>query len=320
MKNPLISFIIPFYNVSAQQLKDSIDSIIALSLQSEEREIIVVDDGSNGKEQCPVNLLLDYSDDIIFIRKSQSGASDARNMGLRMATGKYIQFVNGGDRLIPSSYEQCLDVARFKEPDMVMFCTTSNPDHESDILPADGPVSGTEYMLKNKITSAVWRYIFKSGLLMNLQFDSDVMNGDYVFTPQLMIRCDRVFSLKSKAYCHLGYMPWADYKVERKDRLDEMHDSIVNLRAIADVMPASDRQAMNRRVAELTMAYISAVITMTKSHSILNERLEQLTKEGLFPLPDRKYTKRYQLFRKMIGNKVGREILFHTLPLMKGQN
>lgn len=317
MKNPLISFIIPFYNVPAQRLKESIDSILALSLQSEEREIIIVDDGSNGKEQCPVNLLLDYSSDIIFIRKNQGGASDARNIGLRMATGKYIQFVNGGDSLLSSSYEQCLDIARFKNPDMVMFCTTSNPDHESDIIPADAPVSGTEYMLKNRIASGAEGYIFKNGLLMNLRFDHNVANGDDVFTPQLMIRCDRVFSLKAKAYCRMEHTPWADSKTEKKDRLNEMHDSIVSLRAIADVMPAADRQAMSRRVAELTMTYISAVITITKSRSILNERIEQLTREGLFPLPDRKYTKRYQLFRKMIGNRIGREILFHTLPVIK---
>jgi len=317
MENPLISFIVPFHNVSVQWLKASIDSIIALSLQSEEREIIVVDDGSDDKEQCPVNKLLDYSDDIIFIRKNRSGTGDARNMGLRMATGKYIQFVNGGDSLVPSSYEQCLDIARFKEPDMVLFHTTDNPDNESDIIPADGPVSGTEYMLKNKITSCVGGYIFKNSLLMNLRFDSHTINGDEMFTPQLMIRCDRVYSLKAKAYCHSGNVPWWDDKTQRKDRLDEMHDSIICLNGMANVMPTADRQAMSRRVAELTMEYITTTIRLTHSHDTLNERLEQLNKEGLFPLPDRKYTKRYQLFRKMIGNKVGREILFHTLPLIR---
>lgn len=319
MENPLISFIIPFHNVSAQWLKDSIDSILALSLQSEEREIIIVDDGSDDAGLCPVNKLLDYSDDIIFIRKSRSGASDARNIGLRMATGTYIQFVNGGDRLIPSSYEQCLDVARFKNPDMVMFSTTDNPDQESDIIPTNGPVSGTEYMLKNKITSSVWGYIFRNSMLMNLRFDSEVTNSDDIFTPQLMIRCDRVFCIKAKAYCcsDYGYKPWTDYKVKKKDRLDEMHDSIVSLRSIASVMPSTDRQAMNRRVAELTMEYITAVIRLTHNHNILNERLEQLGKEGLYPLPDRKYTRRYMLFRKMISNKIGREILFHTLPLIR---
>jgi glycosyltransferase involved in cell wall biosynthesis len=43
---PLISFIIPVYDVPADILCECINSIMALSLRAYEREIIVVDDGS----------------------------------------------------------------------------------------------------------------------------------------------------------------------------------------------------------------------------------------------------------------------------------
>ena len=44
---PLISFIIPYYNVPAELLRDSLESIINLSLSDDEYEIILIDDGSD---------------------------------------------------------------------------------------------------------------------------------------------------------------------------------------------------------------------------------------------------------------------------------
>ena len=46
MEKPLISFILTYYNLPVEMLIECIESILALSLQADEREIIVVDDGS----------------------------------------------------------------------------------------------------------------------------------------------------------------------------------------------------------------------------------------------------------------------------------
>ena len=46
-QQPLVSFILTYYNLPVQMLCECIDSILALSLTPEEREIIVVDDGSD---------------------------------------------------------------------------------------------------------------------------------------------------------------------------------------------------------------------------------------------------------------------------------
>ena len=51
---PKISFILTYYNLPIQMLCECIDSILALSLRPDEREIIVIDDGS---EMSPVNAL-----------------------------------------------------------------------------------------------------------------------------------------------------------------------------------------------------------------------------------------------------------------------
>ena len=68
---PLVSFIITYYNLPVQMLCKCIDSILALSLNSDEREIIVVDDGS---EVSPMNGLMHYGDEIIYVRQKNQGS------------------------------------------------------------------------------------------------------------------------------------------------------------------------------------------------------------------------------------------------------
>ena len=89
---PLVTFIVTCYNLPVPMLCECIDSILALSLSPAEREIIVVDDGS---ESSPMNGLMQYGIDIIYVRQQNQGVSVARNNALRMAHGQYIQFVDG---------------------------------------------------------------------------------------------------------------------------------------------------------------------------------------------------------------------------------
>ena len=69
---PLISFIITYYNEPIDMIKKCIDSILKLTLSAEEREIIVIDDGSDNSplsllaEIKPETLVLQWQRDNIF--------------------------------------------------------------------------------------------------------------------------------------------------------------------------------------------------------------------------------------------------------------
>ena len=116
---PLVTFIVTCYNLPVAMLCECIDSILALSLSPAEREIIVVDDGS---ESSPMNGLMPYGTDIIYVRQQNQGVSIARNNALRMAHGQFIQFVDGDDYLIREPYECCLDLIRnHPDAEVVMF-------------------------------------------------------------------------------------------------------------------------------------------------------------------------------------------------------
>lgn len=66
-ENPLVSFIVPVYNVPEKLLRLCIESIIRLPLKESEREIIVVDDGS---DIPPTSVISSFVNQITYIRQS----------------------------------------------------------------------------------------------------------------------------------------------------------------------------------------------------------------------------------------------------------
>ncbi len=97
-KEYLFSVIIPIYNV-AKYLDDAINSIINQTIGFNNIEIILVNDGStdNADEICNKYVKL-YPLNIKYYKQVNSGVSTARNLGLKYASGKYINFLDGDDK------------------------------------------------------------------------------------------------------------------------------------------------------------------------------------------------------------------------------
>lgn len=316
MEKPLISFILTYFDLPVQMLCECIDSILALSLNSSEREIIVIDDGS---EQSPMNNLQKYGDDIIYIRQKNMGLSEARNTGIQMARGQYLQFVDSDDLLIKAPYEHCINIARQKQPDIIVFdfTTTSSKDGPYSDLDA---MSGCEYMRHHNIKGTACGYLFQRTTLSDLRFTPGIYNEDEEFTPLLLLRADTICVTSAQAYYYrqrensIITTPGIRHKLKK---LGDTRAIISRLNIQADRLPTDERTALQRRVAQLTMDYIYSIIRQTQSRHYLDRKLESLRREGLFPLPDRGYTKKYTWFRRLSNSSSGLSLLMRLIPLMK---
>ncbi len=307
-RSPLISFIIAAYNLPTDLLHECIQSITTLSLSAEEREIIVIDDGS---DQCALDELEDVREELLYLRQPNAGLSAARNMGLRLAQGKYIQFVDGDDYLLRAPYEQCLDVVRFGECDMVLFYETEKATSELT-FDVEGPVSGVHYMHNNNLRASACGYIFRRSMLGSLRFTPGILHEDEEFTPQLMLRAEKVYSTKSEAYFYRrreGSIMTDESPRHKAKRLDDTFSIILNLQQVAQSGPEMDRVALQRRIAQLSMDYLYNTIRLTHSYRHLMEAIGRLRDNGLYPLPDKPYTKSYTTFRRMVNNPIGRRLL-----------
>ncbi|HZK39473.1 MAG TPA: glycosyltransferase [Clostridia bacterium] len=94
--NVLVSVIVPVYN-SAEYLEACVTSIMSQTLK--EIEIIIVDDGSTDASSDLCDSLLNYDSRVKVVHQKNSGASEARNMGLSLAVGEFISFVDSDDRI-----------------------------------------------------------------------------------------------------------------------------------------------------------------------------------------------------------------------------
>jgi glycosyltransferase involved in cell wall biosynthesis len=97
---PHVSIIIPTYN-RGEFVADAVDSCYAGKVESSMLEVIVVDDGSTDDTASILNSLGDRVRHIPLERNC--GRNRARNLGLSMATGRYVKFLDSDDVLVPAS-------------------------------------------------------------------------------------------------------------------------------------------------------------------------------------------------------------------------
>lgn len=306
---PLISFVITTNNHSTDYLLECIKSILQLSLNHKEREIILIDDAS---EESPIKGLTEYLESIIYLRLPNMGESTARNYGILMAKGNYIQFIDGDDFLIQAAYEHCLDIVRYHQPDIVTFNFTQNNYSElSYELPT--PISGTEYLNSHNLQSSVCSYIFRRNIIGSLQFSTKLTYAeDEEFTPQLFLRAERIFKTNTSPY--YNRVDKYNTNLLNDKETQSLHQDnklkvILNLQKLLDTIPIAERQAINRRIAQLTMDYLCDCIRINHSLLALNHEIKLLKKYGLYPLPNKEYSKRYVAFCKLIKYQVGRIVL-----------
>ena len=318
-QQPLVSFIVTYYNLPVDMLCQCIDNILRLSLLPFEREIIIVDDGS---AQSPKDDLLHYSDEIVYIRQENGGVSVARNTGLNIANGKYIQIIDADDYLIPSLYEHCLDIIRNNDDvDIVMFDFTNNTIHMTNMHGRPQRKTGTDILCNENIRGAICCCLFREAVRGHIQFTAGIAYGeDEEFTPQLLIRAKNVYTTKVQAYYYRERSTSATHQADDASitkRLKDTKEVICHLNSLASISPQNEKQGIERRVAQLTMDYICNTIMLTRSKERLKATLKELRQEGLFPLPDRSYTKKYQLFRHMTNSRLGISFLVNVLPLIR---
>lgn len=299
---PLISFIITAYNIPPKMLRQCISSIMVLSLSREQREIIVVDDGSSTPM---INALKDFQDDILYIYQRNQGVSVARNTGMNFAVGEYIQFVDGDDFLLQTPYEHCLDIIRYSQQvDLVSFNATSSSE-TSMTLEYKGPFSGTAFMTDNNLHGAVWGYIIKNELLKGLEFEPGIAySEDELLTPQFILRAKNMYATEAKAYYYRHRRGAATHLNGKANKEKRLSDNLYVLLKLKDMMlhieEEGKRKALERRVSQMTMDYLYNVIRLTKSRSRLKNAEDALKEHGLYPLPANNYTLKYTLFRKLI--------------------
>lgn len=185
--NPLISIIVPVYNVE-KYLPKCLDSIMNQTYKN--LEIILVDDGSTDNSGIICDKYSEGDRRIKVIHKENGGLSDARNKGLDIAKGEYVGFVDSDDYIAEDMYEYLyafilennLDVAMCASCDVYEDKIIYPKNFESIIL--DKKEKIIENIFINPFGGAavsVCSKLFKYDVIKNIRFDFGKTYEDVYF-------------------------------------------------------------------------------------------------------------------------------------------
>lgn len=186
MKEPLISIIVPIYNVE-KYIEKCVESLVHQNYANV--EIILVDDGSPDKSGEIAEQYAATNSSIKVIRQKNSGVSEARNAGLRVANGEYVMFVDGDDWVEPdyvSFFVQMVETHNCEIGFNVgVFRAEKQPrtDKENVIVAEDG-IAG---IYAGKYDVAVWNKIYRKSLLEK---------GEVLFNPEIWYGEGMLFNIE----------------------------------------------------------------------------------------------------------------------------
>ena len=114
MENKKISIILPTWNVG-EYIEECLDSV--LPQLTDECELIIVDDHSTDATVPKIieKIGFDWEDEDkykFYINMENKGVSEARNVGLKVASGDYIAFLDGDDLLLPNYVKNALEAIK----------------------------------------------------------------------------------------------------------------------------------------------------------------------------------------------------------------
>ena len=123
-KNPKFSIVVPVYNVEPY-LCFCLDSLVNQTLK--DIEIICVNDGSTDSSLKTLEEYAKRDDRIQIVDKYNGGLSSARNVGLDLAEGEYVLFVDSDDYLEPNACERLFTEILQTNTDVIVFGTKIFP-------------------------------------------------------------------------------------------------------------------------------------------------------------------------------------------------
>ncbi len=309
IKEPLISFIITDYNISAEMLRECVDSIISLNMRDDEREIILIDDGS---EVPPVDVVNHYGKLITYYRQPNKGLSGARNAGLSLAKGRYLQFVDGDDCIIAEVYEKIIEQVKDGAcEDLLMFGESridKHGDASSDIR--FHHTMAREFLKKHNLKASACGYMFRRSMLGELTFQDGIFHEDELFTSLLMCRVGTMAYTDSEAYYYRqrkDSITTATADGHREKRLRDFFSIIIYLHKLTH---ETEYEVLKRRVNQLCMDYIYVVTTLFRDYGILKKEIERMKKAQLYPIPVHRYTMKYLLFSIITRTELGLRLFY----------
>lgn len=207
MDKPLVSVIIPVYNVSAY-LRCCLDSVISQTYEN--LEIILVDDGStdDSGEICEEYAKKDAR--INVIHKENGGLSDARNVALNVITGDYITYIDSDDYVTKDYVEYLLNLIKDTDAEVSacqlkkIYAELDELDKKSEYVEILDNISAMEYFLyQKKFTASAPCKMYKSEIFNKLRYPVGYYYEDMAIICDILDSISRIVISNQQKYFYI---------------------------------------------------------------------------------------------------------------------
>lgn len=222
MQKPLVSVIVPIYNAQNNIVR-CVESIRRQTYEN--LEILLLNDGSKDVSYPVCEMLSKADARIVLIDKENSGVSATRNLGMRMARGKYLQFVDADDTLEPFATELLVQRAEDNNADLVIAAYNRivpyKPKKEAKLDPL---LPNKKKQLTERLAKFQTFGFLPMGFMTKEEFACGLMQEPASFYYGVMwnklyrreiimahdIRCDEEFTWSEDMLFNLSYIRYAD--------------------------------------------------------------------------------------------------------------
>lgn len=212
MSNPLISIIVPVFNVE-KYLEKCIESIIGQTYQN--IEIILVDDGSKDTSGKICDKFAKEDRRIVVIHKKNGGLSTARNAGIDIAKGVFISFIDSDDYVSVDFCKILLQAIINDNADMAI-CNFLSVDESYNLiqenntnLPIKNSCINADEFMKGYCGEFGWYYViacnklYKKSLFDSLRYPIGKQHEDAFLIHRLAYQCNKIACVQYPLYYYV---------------------------------------------------------------------------------------------------------------------
>ncbi|MCR2822025.1 glycosyltransferase family 2 protein [Lederbergia panacisoli] len=235
--NPIISIIVPVYNVQSY-LPRCINSILDQTFS--DFELLLINDGSTDNSG---NICDEYSKKdsrIIVIHKENGGVSSARNVGIDAAKGEYLAFIDSDDFIHQKMYEILYQIASNYSSDVVV-CDFLKVQNENVSLHNAGynikhftNIQALNELYTNNYKNAqkwvfLWNKLYKRNLFNDVKFPDGKIYEDELVAHKILYSCQILTYIDMPFYYYLqrsGSYIGSKFSRKKFDRIYALIDRV----------------------------------------------------------------------------------------------
>lgn len=253
MEKPLISVIVPAYNVE-KFIGKCIDSILRQSFK--DFEVLLIDDGTKDSTPEICDACAKKDSRIKVYHKENGGLSDARNYGIDRMQGKYVTFIDSDDYVDSGYFEYLYGLITQEEDIQIAICgkksvredENASPDPETFHEIITGERAVQKMLCGHGSGHSAWGKLYSANLWKTVRYPKGKIYEDYATTYRVMALVDKAAWGNAAMYFYVQHIESIMHQKCSRRSLSLVDIADEETEFIVKKWPALKQEALARKV------------------------------------------------------------------------